>query len=165
MLLSDWHSLEEPEVASLAASLARQGLLLDPKNVELHLCLADSIVALAEMTEEPVAREKYWREAIEAGERGLQIAPREVRFVLTIAGACDALGLFDQAESYFQRALALDPNSVSVLMNFGAHFHLLKKFDEAEVLYKKAFECSYSATAGLNIQRLEKDRKAAATDH
>ena len=161
ILLSDWRSLEEPEIANRAAECARQGLLRDPKNVELHLCLTDSTAALAEMTEEPAARETCYRQAIEASRRGLQITPREVRFVLTMAHAHDALGQFDQSGPLFRRALELDPNSGVVLMDFGAHLHLLKKYDEAEVWYRKAWECGYGTNADLNIQRLNEDRKAA----
>ena len=162
ILLSDWHSLDDPEVASRAGELARQGLRRDPKNIELFFCLGDSSTALAEMTEEPTAREEHWRQAIEAGRRGLKIAPREVRFVLTIAHALDALGRFDEAEPLLRRALELDPNGGSVLMDYGAHLHLLLKFDEAEVWYRKAGERGYAATAAMNIRRLEEDRRAAA---
>ena len=162
VLLSDWRSLEEPEVAERAAELARQGLRRDPRNIELYFCLGDSAAALAEMTEEPAAREDHWRQAIEAGRRGLQIAPREVRFVLMMARAFDALGQFDKSEPLFRRALELDPNDGSVLMDYGAHLHLLLKFDEAEVWYRKAGERGCASTAIMNLRRLEEDRKAAA---
>ncbi len=163
VLLSDWHSLEEHDVAKRAADLAKLGLRRDPKNIELFFCLGDSATALADMTDEPAAREEHWRQAIEAGRRGLQIAPREVRFVLMIAHALDALGKFDEAEPIFRRALELDPNGGSVLMDYGAHLHLLLKFDEAEVWYRKAGERGYAATAAMNIRRLEEDRRAAPT--
>ncbi len=162
VLLSDWRSLEDPAVANRAAELARQGLLRDPKNLELHFCLADSTTALAEMAEEPAAREQHWKQTIEASQRGLEIAPREVRFVLMLAHAFDALGQFEKSGPLFQRALELDPNGGSVLMDYGAHLHRLGKFDEAEIWYRKAIGCGFGDTAGLNIQRLDEDRKAAA---
>ena len=162
-LLSDWQSLEDPNVARRAADLAAQGIQRDPNNPSLYSCLGDSAAALADMADEPAAKEESYQRAIEAFRGGLRVAPQDVTLVLSLAGIFDEMKRFDESEPLYKRAFELDPNSGQVLLSYGAHFHLRGNFDEAEAYYRKAGELGRGPAAGLNIRRLQEDRKAAPT--
>lgn len=162
VLLSDTQSLLQPDVARRAADFARQGIGRDPKNIELYFCLAYAAVALAEMAEDPAAQEEAYRQAIDAYERGLQIAPQDVNLVVELADVFDALKQFDRSGPLLRRALELDPVSWKVQLAYGAHLHLLGKLDEAEVHYNRAILLGNALSAFNSLARLQADRKAAS---
>ena len=160
MLLSDWHSLDDPDIARNAAECAQQSLDRDPKNPEMYLALGDSFVALAEMDDDPARQEEPYRKAIDAYRRGIQIAPMDVHLVVALARVYDALKRFDEAEPLYQRALELDGESTDVHWAYGNHFLLAGKTDEAEVQFQIAFKVGNTWAADVKLREIRDARKA-----
>ena len=160
VVLSDWHALVEPEVARSAANFAQQALDRDPKNPDMCLALGDSFVALAEMEDDARAREEPCAKAIEAYQRGLQLAPMDVHLVIALAHVFDSLAQFDKAAPIYQRALELDGNSADVRWAYGNHFHLQGELDKAEEQFNHAIKSANLLAAWSSMQRIKEQRAA-----
>ena len=135
-LLSGASFLVNPDGPRKAGEYAQQALDRDPKNPEMLLALGDSLLALADTEDDPARREEISGQAIEVYRRGAQVFPQDVVFVSAIAGACDDLKRYDEAEPFHQRALTLDKNSHDVRWSYANHLYLLGKLDEAEAILK-----------------------------
>jgi Flp pilus assembly protein TadD len=61
-------------------------------------------------------------------ENARDLAPRDVYFTVELAFIYDALNRFQDAENNFQRALQLDPKSVSLRQDYEEH---LRRWREA----------------------------------
>ena len=146
VLLSDWRSLDNPDVARQASEFARLAIERDPKNPDTYLSLGDSAVALAEMSEEPAAREEPWRQAIDAYSRGLRVAPQDAHLVIALAGVYESLQRYDESEPLYRRTLELDPNNWEVQWRYGIHLKNLGKDDEADAYFQRAFELDCNLT-------------------
>ena len=155
-LLSDWHLLDSPEIATEAGVFSRKGLEHDSKNPELYYYLGESQVTLAMQAAEPAERIRLYEDSVSAYQSALRLAPRDVRYVLCLAWSLDALEHFDEAESAFVLALQLDPNSVNVHSSYAAHFHQQKKLEQAEVEYAIALKLGHT---NIEYDRLQLIRK------
>jgi len=69
----------------------------------------------------PAARDSFYNLAIPAFEQALVLAPMDERIVLELALAYDALHRCDEAEQLYQRALTMDPRSVSLHKYYEGH--------------------------------------------
>ena len=156
-LLSDGSLLLQPEGPRRAADLARQALDRDPKNTEAYLALGDSYTALAELEDDPAAREETYGKAIDAYQRGEQVAPLDVVFVSALANVHDDLRRFDEAAPFHQRALALDKNSYHVRWAYANHLYLQGRLDEAEAIFSLL---NNHVGAYHSLDRIRQDRAA-----
>ena len=160
LVLSDWHATVEPDVARSAANFAQQALDRDPNNPDMYLALGDSFVFLAEMEEDAKAREEPYAKAIEAYQRGLQIAPMDVHLVIALAHVFDSMAQFDKAAPTYQRALELDGNSADVQWAYGNHLHLQGDLDRAEEQFNHAIQSANFLPAWRSLERIKEQRAA-----
>ena len=152
-LLSDWHSLEEPNVAQQAADFARMAIERDPRNPENYLSLGDSSIALAEMADEPAAREPFFRQAIDAYSRGFRVVPLDSNMALALAGAYDSLERYEKSGPLYLRAMELDGNNWEVLWRYGTYLERVGRSEEARPLFKRAFDLFPNLSTGASLQR------------
>ncbi len=162
VLLSDWHSLQDPAVASNAADLARQSLDRDPKNPEMYLALGDSFVSLAEMEDDPAAQAGPYAKAVDAYRRGILVAPLDSHLIVALARTYDALKRFDEAGPLFRRAVELDGNAAEIHWEYGNHFHAQGDLENAEIQYQKAHELANGVYTYQFLENVRKERKALA---
>ena len=158
-LLSDGSILTQPDGPRQAADFARQALARDPKNTEAYLALGDSYAALAELEDDPATREETCRKAIDAYQRGQQVAPLDVLFVSALANVYDDQKRLDEAAPFHQRALALDQNSYEVRWAYAHHLYLQGKLDEAEAIFSLLFN---HHGAYRSLERIREDRAKLA---
>ena len=162
-LLSDWHLLDSPEIASKAEVLARKGLKYDSKNPELFYYLGEAQIALANLAETPADRTRLYEESIDTYKRAMELAPLDANYILCLAWSLDAIERFDEAESAYAHALELDPNSEKIHSSYAGHFHQQKKLEQAEAEYALAFKIGNLGEQHVNLRRIRKeiaDKKA-----
>ena len=161
-LLSDWRLLDSAEIANNAAEFSRKGLERDPNNPELFYDLGESQIILAIQAEDPGERKRLYEESIASYQSALQLAPRDVRYVLCLAWSLDAIERFDEAETAFATAVQLDPNSGRVHSSYAAHYHLRGELEKAEAEYVRSMELWFPADLQLQQVRKEIAAKKAA---
>ena len=159
-ILSDWRYMETPDIAREAAEYARKGIASDPKNPNLHADLGEALVSLAEQSAEPAERERLLEESAAAYRQAAQIVPLDVNMQLCLAWSLDALKRYEEAETHFQRAVALDPNSGSVGRAYAAHLHAWGRLPEALEVYRKSFAIHRTNATLQGLRRHEEEMKA-----
>ena len=163
-LLSDWRLLDSAEIANQAAEFSRKGLTGDPKNPELFYDLGESQIALAMQAEDPGERKRLYEESIASYKSALQLAPRDVRYVLCLAWSLDAVGRFDEAEPVLATAVQLDPNSGKVHSSYAAHFRQRGELEKADAEYEQSIKFAFFRDMEPQQQvRAEIAAKKAAT--
>ncbi len=156
-LLSDWRLLESPDLAVRAEVLSKNGLKYDSKNPELLYYLGESQSTQAMLTEEPQEKSRLCEQAIISFQRAVELAPRDVRYVLCLAWSFDAAKRFDEAELVHLRALQLDPNSNKVHASYAAHFQQQGKLEQAEAEYATALKKGNTPHDVWNLQNIQKE--------
>ena len=162
-LLSDWRILDSSEFATQAEVVARKGLRYDSKNPELYFFLGEAQVLLADFAASPAEQTRLNEESVASFKSALQLSPRDVRYVLSLASSLDALGRFDEAETALLFAIKLDPKSGKTHSAYAAHFHVQKKLAEAEAEYEVALKLTNAQGEVLRLKALRKeieDKKA-----
>ena len=100
---------------------ARKGLEYEVSNPDLYVYLGRARMQLAEAMRDSVARDSFYNLAIPTFEQALALAPMDERIVLELALAYDGLRRCDDAEQLYQRALTMDPRSVSLHKYYEGH--------------------------------------------
>ena len=162
-LLSDWRMLDSVEIATRAEAVARKGLGYDAKNPDLYFYLGEAQVLLADLAETPAETNRLYEASVAAFQRALDLSPRDVRFVLSLASSLDAVERFDEAESALAFAVELDPNSPVPHTARGAHFHARKKLEQAEAEYEIATKLTNAHFEWTRLNAIRKeiaDKKA-----
>ena len=151
-----------------AARCAENGLAVEKKNPNLFLLLGEARYALAS-AREPEQRDLSEKSAefLEPLRAGLAIFPDDTRLLLASGRALDACGLFTEAASFFDRAIAADPNSHGAHADYGRHFELQNKLREAEDHYRRAVELGElsNGPASTKLREIREQRKAARQPH
>jgi len=95
---------------------------------------------IAKLIKEEVARENAGdvKGAIEINLRILQLDPKNIYAMSTIAGLFGNLGEFEQEVAWAQKAIAINPQFDLAHINHGNGLAGLKRYDEAAEAYKKA---------------------------
>ena len=100
---------------------ARKGLEHEASNPDLHVYLGRARMQLADAMRNPAARDSFYNLAIPAFQQALALAPMDERIVLELAFAYDGLRQCSEAEELYQRALIMDPRSVSLQKYYEGH--------------------------------------------
>jgi tetratricopeptide (TPR) repeat protein len=159
-LLSDWRFLDSADIADQAAEFSRKGLRGDPNNPELFYNLGESQVALAIQAEDPSERRRLYEESIASYKSALQLAPRDVRYVLCLAWSLDAIEQFNEAEAVFALTLQLDPNSGKVHRSYAAHCRSRGELEKAEAEYVRALELGVGVPADSELKQVRTELAA-----
>jgi Tfp pilus assembly protein PilF len=96
--------------------------------------------AIAKLIKEEIAREDAGdvKGAIEINLKILQLDPKNIHAMNTIAGLFGNLGEFEQEVTWAQKAIAINPQYDLAHINNGNGLAGLKRYDEAAEAYKKA---------------------------
>ena len=108
----------------LGIRYALAGLSQDPHNPDLHHRLGAARIQFGETMSEAAAAASFRTEAIRAFQTARALAPQEEIYALELASALDAAERFEEAESVFNDALQLDPNSASIRRYYDRHLEL-----------------------------------------
>ncbi len=100
---------------------ARQAIARDGQNPETFFYLAESRIRRAEDSANAMARDSFYRAALEPLERARALAPNDETFLLALGRVYDALGRFPEAEWMYGRARDWDPKSIVVQKSYAAH--------------------------------------------
>ena len=141
---------------------ASRGIYYDKKNPYLYLYSGEALFGIGEAAATPVAAEMAFRTAARAYTNGLALFRRDRYLLLGMGWSLDGLKRFDEAEPYFLEVMALEPNSAQIRAYYAVHLHAAGKWDEAEAEYKKSNALYGNWASNLGLERLAKDRKAAA---
>ncbi len=141
---------------------ALNGIAIDKGNPYLYLYLGESLFGIAESAPDPAAAETPLQNALQAYTKGLALFPQDRYLLLGMGWSFDALKQFDEAEPYFKKVLAWEPNSPQVHNYYAFHLHAAGRLDEAEAEYKKSTSIWATEAANLGLERLAKERAAAA---
>ena len=96
---------------TLAIPIALSGLEVNPRFGSLYATLARAYVD-----------SERWADGLDAGERGLSIAPDDVDVIRAYAYALQSVGSYDDAADYLQRAIELRPTYMPVHFELGGLF-------------------------------------------
>ena len=140
-----------------AEVLSKDGLKYDSNNPELFYYLGESQSTQAMLTEEPQEKIRLYEQAVPTYQRAVELAPRDVRYVLCLAWSLDAAKRFDEAELVHLRALQLDPNSNKVHASYAAHFQQQGKLEQAEAEYAIALKLGNTGHDAMNLQNIQKE--------
>lgn len=99
-------------------------------------------------------RASYMRTAVEAYRRGLEIFPQHESMLIRMGQSLDALGLYDEAEDAFQKALKADPNLGVTYGYYGTHLNAMGRKEEAAEAYKTGRHLSNDAIDQLGRKEL-----------
>ena len=157
VLLSDWRMLDSVEFATQAEEAARKGLGYDHKNPELYFYLGEAQVLLADFAETADERNRMNEASIVSFKSALDLSPRDVRYVLSLASSLDAVERFDEAESTLAFAVELDPNSGKPHTAYAEHFHAQKKLEQAEVEYEIAAKLTNAQFEWTRLNAIRKE--------
>jgi tetratricopeptide (TPR) repeat protein len=107
--------------------------------------------AIARLIKNGIAREDAGdlKGAIEIHHKILQLDPRNIYAMTTIAGLFGKLGEFEQEITWAQKAIAIDPQFDLAYINSGNALAGLKKFNEAADAYKKAIRINPQNPLGV----------------
>ena len=120
---------------SSAILFALRALERDPANLDLYYYLGHARALKGDAIPDPRPRASFYRAAMEAFENGHARTPQDETFLLELGFTLDALERFEEAEWYYDQALALDPKSVATKAYYQAH---LDKWGAARPLAEPA---------------------------
>ncbi len=162
MVVRDWKYMESEDIARSAVDLAHRGLEIDPRNPELHLYSGMAATALALQAKDPAAQQDWSAQALASYEKSMQLAPRDVRLILSLASALDTQQRFDDAEPLLKRALELDPNSGAARYAYANHLHSRGQLAEARAEYQHSIDLGGGQSAQMGLDQVIEDLKAPA---
>ena len=159
-LLSDWQLLVSPDIANEAARLSKRGLGIDTENPELFCNLGDSQAMLATQAENPALRRNLYEEAIASFHKAIELAPHDVRYVICLAWALDAIDRLDEAEATYGLALELDPNSASLHRSYAVHSRKRGELERAEAEFVRALALGFGVPADSELKQVRAELAA-----
>ena len=118
---------------------AQKNLAADPKNVDLHLKLAQAQSSV-----------RQYREAVETCTRGLAIAPANADLLLERGHRELGLREFKRARADLERAQKLDPKKLDVYYHLGLAHYFLGEFAESADAFGHAVELAPSVDSRIN---------------
>ncbi len=125
--LANWGDYDLAEGTELARQWARHALELDPTLAE-----AWALLAQIELT-----YDWDWAATADLVDKALQYGPRSPRALAEAARLNQVLGRLDEARSYFDAALAVDPLSNTRLRDAGVVAFWLQDYARADSLFRK----------------------------
>ncbi|MFQ6058983.1 MAG: tetratricopeptide repeat protein, partial [Anaerolineae bacterium] len=127
----------------------QRALGLAPDQDVYYLRLGDAYLRRAQATAEPLRRETWLQESLRAAERARELNPRHVDHTFNLAhlhllwGQMTAdpmrqAALWDRALGYYQQAVAMSPNNVQILNEWGFALQLRGAVDQALAAYLRS---------------------------
>ena len=147
---------------STGAKAALDGISHEKGNPYLYLYLGEALFGLAESASGPSDAEIPLKGAVHSYRKGLALFPQDRYLILGMGWSLDALKEFEESESYFKQVVAAEPNSPQIHAYYALHLHSASKWDEAEAEYNKSMTLGWNWAAKLGLERLAKERTAAA---
>ena len=148
------HAASVSEDYANAASFAEMGIAVEKKNPSLFYYLGKARYFLATKSKPlPADRFHEMHEVTGAFEAGLELFPDDLRLLIALGHALDEYGRFEEADGFFQRAIAVDPNFHYTHASYGLHFQMQNKMREALRHYRRAIELGEPAN-GLAAKAL-----------
>ena len=124
-----------------AASFAEMGIAVEKKNPSLFYYLGKARFSQATASGPPGEdRFQEMHEVTGAFEAGLELFPDDLRLLIALGHALDEYGRFEEADGFFERAIAVDPNFHYTHASYGLHFQMQNKMPEALRHYRRAIE-------------------------
>jgi len=160
IVMSDWHFTASPEVARQLQDFAERGLKYDSRNPELYYALGAAFISQADLATSPADKDRFEDRAITAFGNAMDLAPRDVNYLLDKAGELDEVKRFAESDPLYRRALELDPKSGRVLNAVAGHLEVEGKFPEAIEKYREAMRLGGDMIAQSGLDRIAKAQKA-----
>ena len=126
------------------------------RSPDLFYYIGEARRLLSRRLRSPEERATAIESARQAYADGLALFPQDVRLVLITAWTLDKLDRFDEAEKFYAKAFALDPNSGAVWAYYAWHCQYGGKPVEAFAHYQKAVQlCDVAAVMKVVGERLD----------
>jgi tetratricopeptide (TPR) repeat protein len=138
-------------------------MALDKKNFLLPFYLGQAHLALGEAAETPEAAHPHFTAAEAAFRHGFELYPQDRWLHLHLGWTLDYLGRRNEAESFFQKAVAWDPRSAHVHAFYAAHLHAAGKLEEAKKEYETSLKLHWNEFARSGLDRLTKEQATSSS--
>ena len=152
-----------------AVGFARQGLehqdrdpLLYYYMGEARQLVADKRDANGQTKADDSISLSFRRDALDAYQRGLTLAPEDSVLLMRTGEALTRLGRFDEAGSIFARLLEWDPRSALGQTYYGFYLQRVGRRDEAEAAYRRAIALGGNLAASTGLNQIGQERAAEA---
>jgi len=116
---------------SKAVLTARAGIRWEKRNPDLFYYLGEAQRNIGDTIPGPALSASFYKAASDAFLQGLELFPQDERLLLIEGWTMDALGQYETAETYFDRALEWDPNWEQVRQSYAAHMDLLQRLGKS----------------------------------
>ncbi len=114
-----------------ALTFAQHALVHGAENPDLYFNVGEANRSIGMAVRPRSAKPPYFRNAVEAYRKGLNLFPQDENLWVRMGQALDELREFNEAESAYQTAIALDPNLAVLHRYYGAHLEARGRSDEA----------------------------------
>lgn len=108
-----------------AVRFAKTALAWEKRNPDVYYYLGESRRRLGDGFPPPL-QGAFYQLASASFKQGLSLFPQDVRFMLVEGWTLDALGKFDESQSYFDQAMYWDPNWIQVQESYKEHSDFVK---------------------------------------
>lgn len=119
---------EQPESSTVYASKALEH---ERKNPQLFFYWGRALLALGHNCNQPERRLTYYKDAVRAFTTATSLAPLDGTYLLNLAFTYDEMGLFSEAEQFYEQAKIRDPRSSAVAQLYQAHLEQRSKIAES----------------------------------
>lgn len=119
-------------------SLFESGVISSPNSSRTHSSLAYEYAVQAEQSKVPHIQREFYSKSIESFKTALKLYDGNKEGWYNIAHTYDIMGEFNQAESYYRKAIEVDPRAANSYNNLGAIYLRQNKYEAAKDLFRQA---------------------------
>lgn len=152
-----------------AVGLARLGLKSQQHDPFLYYYMGEARRSIAERREaggQVTANDgvtlSFRRDALDAYQHALALAPDDSVLLMRTGEALARLGRFDEAGPVFERLLTWEPRSANAHTYLGFYLQRAGRLDEAAAAYRHALTLDWKPAAKTGLDQITQQRAAAA---
>jgi O-antigen ligase len=142
-----------------AIKYATEAIRWDKTNYDAFRYLGWAQTELADNPSQESERDGLHRDALVSFTKAVALFPQDRWLLLEMGWALDGLQQFDQADGYFRKAIAWDPNSAQVRFYYGAHLEAAGKVNAAEEMFRKSLQLHPNVGAEMGLERIREKRE------
>ncbi len=118
--------------------LFEAGVKAAPNSTRTHSALAYEYSVQAESAKTPEVRQEFYSKSIEEFKQSLSIFEGNKEGWYNIAHTYDIMGEYNEAETYYKKAIQMDPKAANAYNNLGAIYLRKRQFEAAIPLFHEA---------------------------
>ncbi len=120
-----------------SVTISKAGVLASPNSARTHTAYGSSLMQLGERTQDPNAKNAYFREALSETKKGIAIYDDDVNYIYNYGVLSYYLNDTATARRMFARAVEMEPTKLNALFNLGATYETAGNNQVALQYYQK----------------------------